>query len=61
MSWIQAFDSDIAHQYYVLPLHSWEYKWVRKIEEKDIWNYVRSLSFINQLSPEEKEVYDYEI
>jgi hypothetical protein len=29
---------------------------VRKVADKGVWPFVRSLSYINKLSPEEKEV-----
>lgn len=56
MEWLQAFDSDVAKESYVLPLQHWEYKWTRKLDDKGLWNFVRSLSYINRLSPEEKLV-----
>jgi hypothetical protein len=56
MEWLQAFDSDVARELYVLPLQHWEYQWTRKLDDKGLWNFVRSLSFINRLSPEEKQV-----
>ena len=56
MGWQKAFDSDIAKEYYTLPLQKWEHKWIRKLDEPGIWNMVRSISFINKLSPEEKQV-----
>ena len=54
--WEKAFDSDVARENYVLPLNFWEYKWVRKVADDKVWPLVRSLSYINKLSPEEKEV-----
>jgi hypothetical protein len=56
MEWLKAFDSDVAKEYYILPLQEWEHKWVRKSDEPGIWNHIRSISFINKLSPEEKQV-----
>lgn len=56
MAWLKAFDSDVAKEYYILPLEKWEHKWVNKLDEPGIWNFVRSISFINKLSPEEKQV-----
>jgi hypothetical protein len=56
MDWLKAFDSDVAKELYILPLQMWEHKWTRKLDEAGIWNFIRSLSFINRLSPEEKQV-----
>jgi len=56
MDWLKAFDSDVAKGYYIAPLDYWEYKWTRKIKDTDMWNFVRSLSYINRLSSEEKQV-----
>jgi len=56
LEWEKAFDTDVAKENYLLPLNYWEYKWVRKVADKGVWPLVRSLSFINKLSPEEKEV-----
>jgi hypothetical protein len=46
----------VAKENYVLPLNYWEYKWVRKVADNGVWPFLRSLSYINKLSPEEKEV-----
>jgi len=56
MEWLKAFDSDVAKEHYILPLQKWEHKWDRKSDEPGMWNFVRSVSFINKLSPEEKQV-----
>ena len=56
MKWLEAFDSDVAKEFYVLPLQHWEYTWTRKLDDKGFWNFVSSLSYINRLSPKEKQV-----
>jgi hypothetical protein len=56
MEWLKAFDSDVAREFYVLPLQIWEHKWVRKIDEKSFWDFLRSLSYINSLSLDERQV-----
>jgi hypothetical protein len=56
MEWLTAFDSSVAHEKYEVPLQAWEYQWTRWLNEEQIWNYLRSVSFINKLSPEQKQV-----
>lgn len=56
MKWLSAFDSDVAKESYILPLHYWEYKWTRKLDDRRFWDFVRSLSYINRLSLKEKQV-----
>jgi hypothetical protein len=56
MEWLKAFDSPVAHEKYEVPLQAWEYQWTRWLNEEQIWNFLRSLSFINKLSPEQKQV-----
>jgi hypothetical protein len=56
MNWLKAFDTDIAKEYFYLPLKSWEYKWTRSITDEGLWNFLRSLSYINRLAPDEKQV-----
>ena len=56
MEWLKAFDSDVVKELYILPLQKWEHKWVRKLDEPGMWDFIRSLSFINRLTPEEKLV-----
>jgi len=53
---LKAFDSDVAKQNYGLPLQRWEYRWTRKIDEKGVWNFIRSLSFIHGLPSEKKMI-----
>ena len=53
---MKAFDSDLAKQDYVLPLQNWHYRWSRKIDEKGVWSFIRSLSYIHALPPEKKEI-----
>jgi hypothetical protein len=56
MDWVKAFDSELAKEYFAVPLRHWEHQWTRYLTEEGVWNHVRSTSFINRLSPEEKEV-----
>jgi len=56
MGWMKAFDTPEAKEFFELPLQHWDYKWTRTITDEGIWNFIRSLSFINRLSPQEKEV-----
>ena len=56
MKWVEAFDTDVAREYYILPLEYWEYKWTMSLSRIQLWNFIRSLSYINKLSDEEKEV-----
>jgi hypothetical protein len=39
-----------------LPLEQWDYRWTRKIDQNGVWNLIRSLSYINRLPPEKKEI-----
>lgn len=56
MEWLKAFETDVAKEYYVLPLQHWDYKWTRYLSEDAIWNFIRSLSFINRMPQDKKEV-----
>lgn len=56
MKWLEAFDTNVAREYYILPLECWEYKWTMNLDRIQLWNFIRSLSYINKLSDEEKEV-----
>lgn len=53
---MKAFESDVAKDNYVLPLQQWNHTWTRKLNENGVWNFVRSLSYINRLSPDKKAV-----
>ena len=56
MEWLKAFETDVAKEYYVLPLQHWVHKWTRYMSEEAVWNFIRTLSFVNRLPPERKEV-----
>jgi len=56
MNWLKAFDTDVAKEYFDVPLKSWEYKWTRSVTDEGLWNFLRSLSYINKLPPDEKQV-----
>jgi len=56
MEWMKAFETPEAEEFYELPLQNWDYPWTRWVTDEGIWNLVRSLSFINRLSAEEKQV-----
>jgi hypothetical protein len=52
---MKAFDTVEAKEFFELPLQHWDYKWTRYITEEGIWNFLRSISFINRLPADEKE------
>ena len=56
MGWLKTFDTDVAKEYYDVPLKSWEYKWSRSVTDEGFWNFLRSLSYINRLPLDEKHV-----
>jgi hypothetical protein len=56
LEWLKAFVSPQANEHFHLPLRSWEHKWTRVLSEEEIWNFLRSLSFINRLRTDEKMV-----
>jgi hypothetical protein len=58
LEWKKAFDTSVALEKFVLPLQQWEHKWTRWVDEQQIWDFLRSLSFIHNLSPEKKQVID---
>lgn len=55
MEWLKTFDTYVAKEYYDVPLKSWEYKWNRSVTDEGFWNFLRSLSYINRLPPDEKQ------
>jgi hypothetical protein len=47
---------DVAKEFFDVPLKHWEYKWIRKLTDEGIWNFLRSISFIHNLPADEKAV-----
>ena len=55
LGWLDAFETPEAKEFYELPLQHWDYKWTRYVTDEGVWNFFRSISFINRLPAEKKE------